>query len=343
MPAHPVGGARLPSGNGGAMDDAEPELSILMVNWNTRDMTLACLASVFQETRRTRFEVVLVDNGSGDGSAAEIASLFPEVRLIAEPCNHGFALANNIAARQARGRFLLLLNTDTLVLDGAIDRLMQFARAHPRARIWGGRTVFADGRLNPTSVWGRITGWSAVSFALGLRGLFRASPMFNSEGLGGWGRNTVRAVDIVSGCFLLIRRDFWNQLGGFDPRFFMYGEEADLCARARAAGAQPLMTPSATIIHHGGASAPSHASKIAYVMGARIGLIDRHLRGLSRALGKGASITHVALRALAFRLLARLDPARFSTLSAHWAQAWADRASWRSGPSAVELGRRDHP
>lgn len=319
------------------MTGGDPELSILMVNWNTRDMTLACLRSVYAETRETTFELLMVDNGSADGSAEAIAKEFPQIRLIAEAVNHGFAKANNIAAEQARGKYLLLLNTDTVVLDGALDKLVAFARANPDAGIWGGRTQFADGRLNPTSVWGKITPWSAVSFAFGLRGLFRRFEVFNPEGLGAWQRDSVRRVDIVSGCFLMIERDFWNRLGGFDRRFFMYGEEADLCARARAAGARPLMTPEAHIVHYGGASATSHASKIAYVMGARIGLIERQYEGPGRLAGKAASLAHVAIRAFAFRVLASVLPARFADKAREWGSAWARRAEWRNGPSAVEL------
>lgn len=319
------------------MADPPPDVSILMVNWNTRAMTLACLASIFQETRRTRFEIILVDNGSTDGSAEAIVKDFPQVRLLAEYRNHGFAAANNLAAPLARGRYLLLLNTDTLILKGAIDALVDAARAMPEARIWGGRTLFADGRLNPSSAWGRITGWSALSFALGLRGLFRNSQFFNPEGLGNWQRDTIRRVDIVSGCFLLIDRDLWRTLGGFDPRFFMYGEEADLCARARRLGAQPMVTPRAVIIHHGGASAATHASKIAYVMGARIGLIDRHLRGTSRILGRAASIAHVALRAIGYALLAMVAPRRFSEVAQEWRAAWRYRPLWSHGPLSREL------
>jgi GT2 family glycosyltransferase len=319
------------------MPDAQPELSILIVNWNTRAMTLACLESVMAETRETRFEVIVVDNGSADGSAEAIGRAFPMVRLIAETRNHGFAAANNIAAHRARGRYLLLLNSDTLVLDGALDKLVAFARSHPSAHIWGGRTLFADGRLNPTSVWGRITAWSAVSFAVGLRGLLRNSRFFNPEGLGNWPRDSVRRVDIVSGCFLLIERRFWEALGGFDPAFFMYGEEADLCARARAAGASPMMTPKAQIVHYGGASAASHATKIAYVMGARIGLIDRHLAGLGRVIAYRATVAHVALRAFGFGALAAFAPARFAAPAREWQQAWANRADWQSGPSRTAL------
>lgn len=322
------------------MAGSRPDLSILMVNWNTREMTLACLRSIYAEAPTTSFEIILVDNGSTDGSADAIADAFPQVRLIAETRNLGFARANNIAAEKARGQYLLLLNTDTLILDDAIDRLVNTARAFPHALIWGGCTLFGDGQINPSSVWGRITGWSAVCCALGLRSLFRGSALFNSEGLGSWQRDNIRSVDIVSGCFLLIPRAFWARLGGFDPKFFMYGEEADLCARARALGARPMMTPDARIIHYGGASAASHATKIAYVMGARMGLIDRHLFGLERLIGRAATLAHVAMRAFVFSALARFRPARFGPAAREWGLAWGRRAQWRYGPSPVELMRQ---
>lgn len=321
------------------MTDTHPALSILMVNWNTRDMTLACLRSVYEQTRETSFELILVDNGSADGSAEAIAAEFPQVKLLREAENHGFAKANNIAAAVARGRYLLLLNTDTVVLDGAIDKIVAFARANPSAKLWGARTLWEDRSLNPTSVWKRITPWSAFSFAVGLRGALSRFETFNPEGMGRWQRDTVREVDIVAGCFLLMERSFWNELGGFDARFFMYGEEADLCARARAAGARPLMTPDATIIHYGGKSAASHSSKIVYVMGARIGLVQSQSGALGGAIGRLACIAHVGIRAYAYGLLRRLRPSRFATSAQEWGQAWARRAEWRNGPSAVEVKR----
>ena len=179
-------------------------VSIIVINWNTRDMTLACLRSLYAQTHRTDFEVLLVDNGSHDGSAAAIAEEFPLVRLLAETTNHGFAVANNLAIEQARGRRLLLLNSDTVVLDGAVDRLLAFAESRPAARIWGGRTLFGDRSLNITSCWQRQTLWSVVCFAFGLTKLFPGMNFFNPEGLTAWKRDSIREVDIVTGCFLLI-------------------------------------------------------------------------------------------------------------------------------------------
>ena len=210
-----------------------PQLSIIIVSYNTRDITLACLESVYAQTRETSFEVIVLDNASSDGSADAIAGRFPQVRLIRHPINLGFAGGNNLAAKDAAGEFLLLLNPDTVVLNGAIDTLMAFARANPGAGIWGGRTVFADGTLNPTYCWKRQTAWSAFCCGTGLSSLFRGSRVLDPEAMGAWNRDQAPEVDIVSGCFLLITRALWDTLGGFDPAFFMYGEEADMCLRAR--------------------------------------------------------------------------------------------------------------
>ncbi|HRV82873.1 MAG: glycosyltransferase family 2 protein [Planctomycetes bacterium] len=233
---------------------SQPELSVLVVSYQTREWTLACLESLLAETKTTPYEVLVLDNHSSDGSAEAIAERFPSLELFALQENLGFGAANNYLAERARGRRLLLLNPDTVVLDGAVDSLWLAAEQRPDARIWGGRTRFADGTLNPSSCWDAPTPWSALSLGLGLARAFPRSPWFHPEGLGAWQRDTERDVPIVSGCFLMIDRDLWQTLGGFHPDFFMYGEDADLCLRARAHGARPHITPAATIVHYGGAS-----------------------------------------------------------------------------------------
>lgn len=317
-------------------EGGDPLVSIMLVNWNTRELTLDCLRSVYAETRDTPFEVIVVDNGSHDGSAEAIAREFPQVQLMAETENHGFAKATNISVERARGRYVLLLNTDTVVLDRAIDRLVAFAEANPAARLWGGRTLFEDGSLNPDSVWGKITLWSVFCMATGLAKLFSRSELFNPECYGAWQRDRPRHVDIVQGSFLLIERDFWNELGGFDPAFFMFGEEADLAARARARGARPLMTPAATILHYGGRSTKNFSTRIVYVFGGRIGLIRRHMTGLSRILATMLTVFWVWWRSRLYILAARLSP-RYAAQAEDWAFAWTNRHLWRDGPPSKQL------
>lgn len=304
-----------------------PELSIVIVNWNTRALTLECLRSVFAETRDVRFEVIVVDNGSHDGSADAIAHEFPAVRLIAENFNHGFARANNLASERARGELLLLLNSDTVVLDRAIDRLMAFARACPAAKIWGGRTVFADGSLNLGSAWGRLTGWSAFCYAAGLSSLLEHSELFDPEALRSWDRSNEREVDIVSGCFFLIERSLWNALGGFDPAFFMYGEEAELCARARKLGARPRVSPSATIIHHGGGSAIDAHSTLTSLFRGKIRLAEKHLPALEAEVVRFCYLFAAASRAAVYSAHALYD-ARCRQRAETWRSVWAARTEW---------------
>jgi GT2 family glycosyltransferase len=305
-------------------------VSIIVVSYNTRQVTLDCLASVYRQTRIVPFELLVVDNASTDGSAAAIAEAFPQVKLRAHDRNIGFAAANNLAAREAGGRYLLLLNPDTVVLDGAIDRLVTLADQHPGAGIYGGRTVGSDGRLNPSSCWGRQTPWSEICHGLGLAAAFPRSRCFNPEGMGRWQRDTVREVDIVSGCFLLIRRQIWEQLNGFDESFFMYGEEADLCLRARDLGCRPTIFPQAQIIHYGGLSETSRADKLVRLLRARRQLARRHWQARWARLGLWMQEVGVLNRILAWSLLRYMHVERAEVKSRMCQEVWRRRAEWAS-------------
>ena len=330
LPAMALAGEGAGGSDGGSA--GRPAVSIIVVSYNTRDMTVACLNSVLAQTQATPYELMVIDNASSDGSAAAIQELGDGVRLTALRDNIGFARANNLAARQARGDYLLLLNPDTLILDGAIDRLAAFARANPSAGIWGGRTLDGNNRLDPTSVWARMTPWSLACRALGLDQLAPNSPLFNAEGMGGWARDSVRHVDIVTGCFLMIREQLWERLGGFDRAFFMYGEEADLCLRAATLGARPLFTPSATILHYGGASEASQAGKIEKLFRAKVTLMQRHWPSSMLLAGK-AMLSGWALSRLA--AASALDQFKrheqTSRRLALWREVWSHRASWLGG------------
>jgi hypothetical protein len=305
------------------------DLSIIIVSFNTRQMTLACLQSVFDQTRDAGFEVIVVDNASADGSPQALAERFPQARLIALDHNAGFAKANNLAAEQAHGERLLLLNSDTVVLDRAIDRMLAFAQRHGEAQVFAGRTVFADGSLNRTSCWGRPRLWTMACFGLGLTKLADRLPMLDPETMRGWQRDDVRRVDIVSGCFMLIDRGLWRRLDGFDTDFFMYGEDFDLCLRARRLGAQCLFCPDATIIHHGGASKAAESEKVIRIMAAKQRLMRKHWRLPSRLAGAALLRMHVLVRMLGFSAARRLRP-NSGTWDDRWRQAWLRRCEWSS-------------
>jgi GT2 family glycosyltransferase len=273
-----------------------------------------------------------VDNGSIDGSAEAIRDEFPKVRLIAEAENHGFARATNISAVGARGRYLLLLNTDTVVLDGAVDAILAFAEAFPSAKIWGGRTLFGDKTLNPTSCWRRMTPWSLLCQSVGLSRLFPGSALLNPEAYGNWQRDAVRPVDIVTGCFFLIEKEFWEELGGFSEDFYIYGEEADLCLRARKKGADPHITQSATIIHYGGGTANKVMTrKRIWQLGAKSLIIRNHWGASTRPVGLFLLQLNVFLRMVGFRAMSLARPAADSEASETWSDVWMARNTWLHG------------
>lgn len=159
---------------------------------------------------------------------------------------------------------------------GAIDELLAFADRTPGAGIWGGRTRFGDGSPNPTSCWRRPTPWSVFCSASGLAGVFKGSRLLNPESLGVLPDGAELPVDVVTGCLLLIDRALWERLEGFDPAFFMYGEDADLCLRARTLGARPMVTARADIVHYGGQSERVLADKLVRLYRARRQLYARY-------------------------------------------------------------------
>lgn len=311
---------------------ADPVVSIIVVSYNTREMTLECLRSVVAETT-IPYELLVMDNASSDGSAEAIAREFPDIRLWAESDNHGFAKSNNLLSAQARGDYVLLLNPDTVVLDGAIDTLVAFADARPEAKIWGGRTLFGDRSLNPTNCWHKMTLWNVFCRTTGLTAIFKTSPLFNQEAYGGWDRASERQVDIVTGCFFLMKRALWNELGGFDLAYVMYGEEADLCLRAaRLHGARPRITPDAEIVHYGGASEKVRADKMIRVLRAKVTLIDRHFPAWQRPIGRGLFALWPLSRSIAMKLSGKARRTADATQSS-WAEIWARRGEWTGGYS----------
>ena len=223
------------------------------------------------------------------------------------------------------------MNPDTEVHAGAVDALLAFGRANPQGGIYGGRTVFPDGRLNIASCWGRITLWSTFCAAIGLTALFPRARLFNPEALSGWARDSVREVDIIVGCFLLIRRDLWDRLGGFDLRYFMYGEDADLCIRAAGLGYRPMITPDAEIMHIVGASSATRPEKQVLLVKGRMTLIRDHWPAWQVPLGIALMWFRVLVRVAASRALALTGRKGAKERAANWARVWAARHDWLKG------------
>ena len=302
-----------------------PDLSILIVTYRNPEMTAACLSSVFEQTRDLSFEVLVHDNASDDSTPQVIAERFPEVDLSQGEGNLGFARANNRLAERARGHWLVLLNPDTVVLDGALQRLVAAGEDAPSAVPLGGRTLRPDDSLDPSSCWGAPSRWSLFCFGAGLTTAFPKSRYLDPESLGRWERDTWREVGIVTGCLALVPSAVWRQLGGFDETFWMYGEDADLSMRARRLGYRPAITPRATITHHVGASSAATGPKTVLVLRAKVTLLTKHWSSTARWFGISMLLLGVGLRAGLELVLRRRDPA------APWTHAWRRRRAWMRG------------
>ncbi|MEB3186830.1 MAG: glycosyltransferase family 2 protein [bacterium] len=254
---------------------SEPVLSVVVVNWNTREWLARCLDRVRAETR-TPHEIIVVDNASTDGSHELVATQFPGVRLLANDRNVGFAAGCNQGLELARGRFWLLLNPDTEVLDGALDRLVAYLERHPEVAAVGPRLENLDGSLQP-SAFGFYGTWRSLIENRLVQALVTwRSP--HSPWLAFWDHSSERIVDWVMGACLLVRRSVALRVGLLDERFFMYGEEVDWQWRMAEAGHRVMYLPTARVRHRKGAS----TSQVARPMNdherrSRRLLVDKHL------------------------------------------------------------------
>ncbi|HUW84183.1 MAG TPA: glycosyltransferase family 2 protein [Phycisphaerae bacterium] len=301
------------------MSGTSPDVSVVIVNWNTASLLRQCLASVGSGAGGTCYEVVLIDNASRDGSQAMVRTEFPEVTLLANTTNRGFAAACNQGMRLARGRYILLLNSDTQLPAGTLACVVRFADEKEDVGVVGCAARYPDGR--PQSTCFRFYNLQYfLIVALGLHRLFPRALFFNRHRYKGLDQTKVQEVDIVAGVFMLVRREALHEVGMLDTSYFMYGEDADWCWRFCRAGWKVVFFPGAEIIHHHGASASQQRS-----------IMERELRRsqlffVDRAHGWPAAW-------LANVILAGGDLAR----SPWWILQWVFRRSKRdSGPPASQ-------
>jgi GT2 family glycosyltransferase len=220
---------------------------------------------VFEQTRKVALSVIVVDNASIDGSAETVAREFPGITLIANTENRGFAAANNQGLRRAQGRYVLLLNPDTIILEGAVDKAVAFADENPNAAVIGCQVLENETRIQRTC-FSFPSLSSLILTGAGLDRLFPRSRIFGKHNMGWWDRDTQREVDVVSGMFFLVRREAIREVGLMDEDYFVYAEETDWCWRFRKAGWRCVFFPSAKIIHlDGGGKSTAQVSVKMYV------------------------------------------------------------------------------
>ena len=229
-------------------------LSVVIVNYNVRHFLEQALGSVRRAMQGIDGEVWVVDNNSADDSVRMVRERFPEVRLIANTDNPGFAVANNQAIRQSSGEYVLLLNPDTLVEEDTFHKCLHFMDAHPEAGALGCKLLDGSGKFLPESKRGFPTPWVAFCKTFGLSTLFPRSPVFNRYHMGYLPENETNEVDVLAGCFMFMRRTALDRSGLLDEAFFMYGEDIDLSYRIQLAGFKNYYFPETKIIHYKGES-----------------------------------------------------------------------------------------
>lgn len=220
------------------------DLSVILVNWNTCDLLRDCLNSIRAGTAGLKIELIAVDNGSTDASLAMLAADFPEVAVIANADNRGFAAANNQGLGVARGRHVLLLNTDTLVRGDVLARAVEWLDAHPQVGVMGPRVLNSDGTVQDS-----VKGWP------GFRYLARQTLGLRRNRAVNLGLQEAAPVPAVSGCAMFVRRAAIADVGLLDEAFFFYGEETDWCRRFARAGWGVHFAPVGEIMHFGGGAA----------------------------------------------------------------------------------------
>lgn len=309
---------------------ATVRVSVIIVSYHCRQLVLDSLASLFATAPRSSFEVIVVDNASTDGTVDAVRAAFPAVQVIGLDTNIGFGRGCNVGAAVANGEFILLLNPDTLVRPDAIDKLVELADARPTAGIWGGRTVTMEGEVIPGSCWRFPTLWSTFCFVSGLSRVFVNSRVFNREIYGGEPLDGVRDVEVVSGCLLMIRKQLWDTLGGFDPVYFMYSEEVDLCLRAYRLGARPVVSADVQIVHFVGATQPIRADRLVRLLKGRRTYMQRHWSRLRSAAGAALLLGWPLSRYAGLRLAQAMH--RGSGGESHtWREVWRRRNEWLPG------------
>lgn len=272
-----------------------PDLSVIVVNWNTRDVTAACLDSFREHTTGITYEMFLIDNGSTkDDSATELPRRFPWARFTANPDNRGFTRANNQAIREAQGRYVLLLNSDTIQTENAAGAAVAYMDAHPDVGALGIMHRNADaGHTFQPSAHPFPRPWRGTLALLGGGGT--PPPPTTAEG----------DVDWVCGSFLMIRREALEQVGPLDERYFAYNEDIDWCLAAHQVGWKVRYWPGASMVHIGSVASPHLRDKT--------GLMFRsHVTYLRKNHGRAAAAAYYAATGLRLFLAAGKQTLRFA-------------------------------
>ncbi len=278
--------------------DSTPLLSVIIVSYNTRALTLECLTTLSDALEGISSEVIVIDNGSNDGSVEAIRGADPRICVLQNSANLGFGAANNQGLRAAAGDYFLLLNSDAFPEPNAVNEMLSFLQEHPDTGVAGPRILNKDGSLqiscykfpSPSHAW--------------------KENLWLSRGYNDWPHDEVRSVEFVIGACMLVRRKAFQDVGGFDENFFMYSEEADWERRMWDCGWKVMFVPSARVTHLGGASGVSEKAAVTQHFFTSLDYYGRKHHGRLGLLAiRGAMIVGCSMRAILWSI-ASLLPSR---------------------------------
>lgn len=231
------------------------ELSIVIVNYNTKELLRNCLNSIYKAHRPQKgLEVIVVDNGSKDDSVKMVEKEFEDVILVKNKKNLGFAAANNLGVKKASGVYLLFLNSDTVLKRYSLVKPLKFIKNHPKVGAITIKLILASGEIDIDNHRGYPTPWSAFCHFFGLSKIFPKSTLFNSYHLGLQKFNRVHTIPVAAGSYLIVKTKLFLELGGWDESFYFYGEDIDLCYRINQSGHKIIYYPLVSAIHLKGAT-----------------------------------------------------------------------------------------
>jgi hypothetical protein len=256
-----------------------PDVSVIIVSYNTRDLTVECVRSIRERDRGCEIEIIVVDNDSSDGTVEALEEAFGnDIVLIASKANLGFAAGNNRGLEAARGRWLLLLNPDTEIHDDAITRTLRYAESKPDAGVVGVRCLNPDGSQQSTLFRDKRVFDFVINVIVPNR-IMRRSRLLGRSRYTGIDLDQEQCVEVVAGCYMFVPRAAYEEVGGMDERFFMYGEESEWCHRIRSTGRSVWYCPDASILHYGGVSADRHPAEMNLAMAHSTIMLVRQTRG----------------------------------------------------------------
>jgi GT2 family glycosyltransferase len=278
------------------------DVSVVIVNWNTRRLLLDCIQSILSETTEHKVEIIVVDNDSHDGSAEAVEREFPACCVIRNSGNAGFAAANNLGIAASSGRYVCLVNSDVVLLDGCLDRICVYMDQHLVVGMIGPQILNRDLTLQ-RSVSGLPTVWNVLMQALFLDRLFPRVRWFHSRFTNVPDLSRPSRVEVLSGCFLMVRGEALHRVGPLDERFFMYKEDVDWCKRFGEAGWSVVFYPESRAIHYGGASSSKAPARFMLEMEkANIQYWKKHHSTVAEKIVRLISGIHYGIRLLGWAM-----------------------------------------